>query len=91
MSLIRHDLERPESEHDHWIEIMPMGDKIQVEKNDSKPVFNEDIYNYKVEDGELVFESGEHSTSGAGKSRSTSPSDELDELIRELAEENDLV
>lgn len=83
---IKHELDRPDSDHNHWLEINKVSDtQINVEKKDSMPVFNEDKYTYRIqEDGSLEFESGRHSCSGAGKTRSKSPSDELDKKIREL-------
>jgi len=82
---IKHSLHRPDSNHDHWLEIYKQTDQIKVVKEDSKPVFNEDTYIYNInEDGTLEFQSGKHSCSGAGKFRSTSPSDKIDDKIREL-------
>lgn len=78
------ELDRPESNHDHWLEISRIRDKFKVVKKDSMPVFNEDKYTYERNaDGELECTSGTHNTSGAGKSRSTTPSDKLDKEIRE--------
>lgn len=81
---IKHELHRPDSDHDHWLEIYKNGETLKIIKKDSMPVFNEDTYHYKIVDGELEFESGKHSCSGAGEYRSTTPSDSLDSKIREL-------
>lgn len=82
---IEHPITRPESDFRHWIEISKISDKVfRAEEKDSKPVFNESKYDYRLEDGEIVFEGGSKSCSGAGKSRSTSPSDELNEKIKDL-------
>lgn len=73
----------------HWLEITEVSDtQFNVEKKDSKPVFNESKYVYRLDgDGELSFESGSKSCSGAGRSRSTSPGAELDDKIKSLIHE----
>lgn len=82
---IKHDLHRPYSDYDHYLEIYKNGNQITVEKKDTKPVFNEDTYIYYInEDGEMVFDGGKHSCSGAGKYRYTEPSEKLEEKIVEL-------
>lgn len=84
----KEDLERPDSNFDHWLEFSKIGSGMfRVEKKDSKPVFNESKFDYSLNDGELSFEGGSKSCSGAGRSRSTSPGDELDEKIRTIIEE----
>lgn len=84
---ITHELEKPESDYNHYIEISKTDDGIKAVKKDSKPIHNEDTYHYEeLEDGELKFKNGKHSCSGAGKFRATTPSDSIDSKIRELAQ-----
>lgn len=86
MEQIEHELRNENFRH--WLEIRRVSDtQFNVEKKDSKPVFNESKYVYRLDDGVLECESGSKSCSGAGKSRSTSPSDELDEIIKSLIRE----
>lgn len=83
--LTKRKLNRPESDHDHHLEIYETADGIKAVKKDSKPIYNEDIYKYEqLKEGGLEFKEGKHSCSGAGKYRSTTPSDSLDEKIRNL-------
>jgi len=72
--------------YDRWVEVKKNGKSVKAEKKDSKPVFNESTYHFSLEGGELEFESGKKSCSGAGKFRSTSPSDEVVEAVKEALE-----
>jgi len=83
---IKADLDYDDKDHDHWLEITKVSDsQFNVVKKDSMPVFNEDKYTYRLDDeGDPRFGSGRHSCSGAGKSRSKSPSDSLDNTIKDL-------
>lgn len=85
---IEFPLDRENSEFRHWLEISKIGSGMfRVEKKDSKPVFNESKYDYSLNDGELSFEGGSKSCSGAGRYRSDSPGAELDETIKSLIRE----
>lgn len=85
---IEYPLDSSDSDYRHWLEISKIGSGMfRVEKKDSKPVFNESKYDYSLNDGELEFEGGSKSCSGAGKSRSTSPGSELDGKIKSLIQE----
>lgn len=85
---IEYDLGYEESDFRHWLEITKIGDGLfRAEKKDSKPVFNGSKYNYSLSGGELVFEGGSKSCSGAGRSRSCSPGEKVDGKIRELIRE----
>jgi len=79
-------LDRPDKDYDHWLEITQISeDQFKVQKKDSKPVFNEDKYTYsRNSEGDLQCQSGTHSCSGAGKSRSVTPSDKLNKEIKEV-------
>lgn len=82
---IQHELHRPDSNYDHYIEMYKQNGRITAVKKDSKPIHNEDTYNYKIKEGELKFQNGKHSCSGAGKFRAKTPSDQIDDKIKELA------
>jgi hypothetical protein len=73
------------SGHSEWIElyIAVNGGRLRAVEKDSMPVYNESTYVYGFEGEEISFLNGRKSCSGAGKSRSVSPSEEVDELIRE--------
>lgn len=69
--------------HDYWLEVRRDGDFVRVAKKNSMPVYDTSKYSFSVEDGSLVFQSGSKSCSGAGKSRSVSPSDKIVEKVEE--------
>lgn len=82
------ELEDTSSGHSQWLEfyISITKDRARVIKKNSMPVHDECKYMYSSEKGELSFVSGTKSCSGAGKSRSVSPSDKIDEIILETIE-----
>lgn len=87
MKKIEYNLDYENDDFRHWIEIKKISDtQFNVEKKDSKPVFNEDKYVYKLdENGVLECKRGSHSCSTG--SRRTSPGAELDETVKSLIKE----
>lgn len=87
------ELGQDDSGHNHWVEVyIRYGmdnevDSVKAVKKNSMPVFDERTYRYSVDPDGMEFVSGDKSCSGAGKSRSITPSDKTDELIRDAVEE----
>lgn len=77
------NLEKPESDHDHWIELYRNGERIRAVKKNSMPVFDSSTYRYEKNADGWNFVSGHKSCSGAGQSRPDSPSNEIDALIKD--------
>jgi len=82
----KQELERPQKHYDHYIELYVDGNEYTAVKKDTKPVFNEDVYYYEEREGDLIFEQGRHSCSGAGQFRSTTPSEKIERKIVEMAQ-----
>jgi len=76
------DLGETSSGHDQWLELYIRDSTVKAVKKNSMPVHDKSTYNYVVGDDGLSFSSGSKSCSGAGKSRSVSPSDKIDSIIR---------
>lgn len=83
------ELEDLSNGHSQWIELYVgvNGERVRVVKKNDMPVHDESTYVYSSEEGDMSFVSGRKSCSGAGKTRSKSPSDSIDSKIREALEE----
>lgn len=82
------ELEDTSSGHSQWLELYigVTGERVRVIKKNSMPVYDETKYIYSSEEGDMSCISGSKSCSGAGKFRSTSPSDKIDNIILEEIE-----
>lgn len=83
----RIELGEDSSGHDHWVELYRNGERLRAVKKNSMPVFDSSTYRYEKNADGWNFVSGRKSCSGAGKNRSDSPSDEIDNKICEAVKE----